>query len=269
MGCVLEACSDREPTNLAYAHDPPASAGGASQTQTQIQQQPESQQQPRTGSGAEPRNRPLRALHSEPIIPDTREDVGFPPEFAKFYDIGSLVGVGTTSKVYRVYHRIHRLHGSSKSALACKVIDKRNIVVGLEREEVEPLLAQLRKEVEILRRIQHSNIVSFVDFMETRNKLFIVTERLDGGELFEQLLRHGPLQEDLACQVLYGVFSAVAYLHERGVVHRYVKHYLYTTHIYKPLPYLIPPLPLPYPSPHPLPYHPSTHPSIETSRRRT
>ncbi|KAJ1434312.1 kinase-like domain-containing protein [Ochromonadaceae sp. CCMP2298] len=172
------------------------------------------------------RRRPLRSKtdsQSEPILPEMPRHEWLPPHFSQFYDLGAVMGVGTTSKVYRVYHRISKLNHNSEHALACKVINKRRITTSLKKNDIEPLLGQLRKEVDILRRINHCNIVSFVDFMETRSKLFIITERLDGGELFDHLLNHGPLREGVACQVLYGVFSAVAYLHERGVVHRDIK----------------------------------------------
>jgi serine/threonine protein kinase len=150
-------------------------------------------------------------------------DFVLPSEFSKFYILGELVGIGTTSKVYKVIPKRGGKAMTDCQPLACKIIDKRGLTNDIDYDDVDPLLEQLCREVEILRRIHHENIVTFYDYTETKDKLFIITERLDGGELFEYILNNGPLNEEFACRMLHGVFSAVAYLHERGVVHRDIK----------------------------------------------
>jgi calcium/calmodulin-dependent protein kinase I len=179
---------------------------------------------------AEKRRMPLRKReqsYSEPVLETYEKQLqqvvtGVPQEFLKLYEFGKLLGVGTTSKVYQIYHKRRKYIGHRKP-FACKVIDKRKLTLGMVEEDVEPLLQQLRKEVDILRRINHPHIVAFQDFVETKRLLFIVTEYLPGGELFDYILKHGPLPEDLACTSLFGIFSAVAYLHDRGVIHRDIK----------------------------------------------
>jgi len=165
----------------------------------------------------------MSTFHSEAFAPED-ESAALPPQFSKFYQMGALVGVGTTAKVYQVYSKLNKkTEGWEEESLACKIIDKQKIVYDVEDQDVDGLLEQLGKEVDILKRIKHQNIVQFYDYMETKDRLYIITERLKGGELFEYILNNGPLSENFARQVLFGVFSAVAYLHERGVVHRDIK----------------------------------------------
>jgi calcium/calmodulin-dependent protein kinase I len=137
--------------------------------------------------------------------------------------MGELIGVGTTAEVFRVAYKQADGSPDHQRPLVCKVIDKRGITYSIEENDPSPALQQLWREVEILKRIRHPNIVAYYDYMETKDRLYIITERLEGGELFDYISNNGPLTEDLACQILYGVFSAVAYLHERGVVHRDIK----------------------------------------------
>lgn len=145
-----------------------------------------------------------------------------PNQFREKYMLGRLIGQGTTSEVYQV-----RLNSTDQfntnPPLACKLINKRAITVGLQGIEFDPNEIQIWREVEILKQIRHPNIVRYYDFYETSEHLFIITERLDGGELYEHIVNHGALAESVAQSVLYGVFCAVAYLHERDIVHRDIK----------------------------------------------
>jgi serine/threonine protein kinase len=83
-------------------------------------------------------------------------------------------------------------------------------------------LASLRSEVAILRRLDHPNIVSLLDVLETPTELTVVTE-LAQGELLEVLLEDGALPDGVVRAVALQLTRALAYLHERGVVHRDLK----------------------------------------------
>jgi serine/threonine protein kinase len=117
--------------------------------------------------------------------------------------------------VYRCKRR------ARQTVFACKVIDKRKLNIEIDNKDM--LLEQLRKEIEILQHLQHPNIVRFEDVIETADKIFVVMELIQGGELFEYLLDRGPLAEDVALHVFRQVMGAITYMHDRGVVHRDLK----------------------------------------------
>ena len=83
--------------------------------------------------------------------------------------------------------------------------------------------ANILKEVQIMRQLDHPNIVSLIDFSESRQYYYIVLELCPGGELFHQIVKLTYFSEDLSRHVIVQVAEALEYLHETaGVVHRYV-----------------------------------------------
>jgi serine/threonine protein kinase len=81
--------------------------------------------------------------------------------------------------------------------------------------------ANILKEVQIMRQTDHPNIISLIDFAESRQYYYIILELAPGGELFHQIVRLTYFSEDLSRHVITQVANALEYLHEeRGIVHR-------------------------------------------------
>ena len=73
-----------------------------------------------------------------------------------------------------------------------------------------------------MRQLNHHNIVSLIEFRESRDYYFLILELLSGGELFHQIVRLTYFSEDLSRHVIVQVAQGIRYLHEeKGVVHRY------------------------------------------------
>lgn len=81
--------------------------------------------------------------------------------------------------------------------------------------------ANILKEVQIMRNMQHENIVRLVQFSESDDYYFLVLELCKGGELFHRIVQLTYFSEDLARHVIVQVAEGIRYLHEEcGVVHR-------------------------------------------------
>lgn len=141
------------------------------------------------------------------------------PECRKRYRLLSPypIGSGTTSKVYEATS-VH----DDKRMLAAKIIDKRKLSLHY-KTQIDVILSQLKKEIEVLRGVQHSQIVDFHEYFESRDSITMIMERCEGDDLFEFVVSNGPLLEETALDIAYQLLSVISYLHERGVIHRDIK----------------------------------------------
>ncbi|MBA0569666.1 hypothetical protein Golob_003382 [Gossypium lobatum] len=125
------------------------------------------------------------------------------------YEVGKLLGHGTFAKVY------HARNVKSDDSVAIKVIDKEKILKS-------GLIAHIKREISILRRVRHPNIVQLFEVMATKSKIYFVMEYVRGGELFNKVAK-GRLKEDVARKYFQQLISAVHFCHARGVYHRDLK----------------------------------------------
>ncbi|MCL7023555.1 hypothetical protein MKW94_002488 [Papaver nudicaule] len=125
------------------------------------------------------------------------------------YEIGKLLGHGTFAKVY------HARNVKTNESVAIKILDKEKIVKG-------GLMVHIKREISILRRVRHPNIVQLFEVMATKKKIYFVMEYVRGGELFKKVAK-GRLKEEIARKYFQQLISAVSFCHHRGVFHRDLK----------------------------------------------
>jgi len=141
----------------------------------------------------------------------TRELETFgPPENP--YTVLEQLGRGATAHVFKCVR--------GEDHFAVKVID-------LERLRMQPrfhyLQRILERETDLLLHLRHEKIVQIRDVFKTPEKLFLVLDLVEGGDLFEHLYNKGMLSEDEARYVFVQIVDALAYIHSKNIIHRDLK----------------------------------------------
>ncbi len=79
------------------------------------------------------------------------------------------------------------------------------------------------REVEILRSLNHPNIVAFRETGESNGRLFFAMDFIKGADAHRLVRTQGPMQIPRAIRLAGQLLDALAYAHDRGFVHRDIK----------------------------------------------
>jgi len=87
-------------------------------------------------------------------------------------------------------------------------------------EKSEAYNAQLyQNEVEILKLVNHPNVLRLVEAYEDKSTYHIITQLCQGGELFDKV-KNGSFSEKVASRLARELLQALAYCHSKQVCHR-------------------------------------------------
>ncbi|KAJ5748092.1 uncharacterized protein N7511_009788 [Penicillium nucicola] len=120
------------------------------------------------------------------------------------YTLGRLIGKGSFGKVYLASHK---LTNGSKVVLKSSSKEDTNLV----------------REIHHHRQFLHPHIARLYEVVVTESLVWLVLEYCPGDELYNYLLRHGPLPVEKVKRIFTQLVGAVAYVHSKSCVHRDLK----------------------------------------------
>jgi len=137
---------------------------------------------------------------------------------------------GCYADIFNNYHVFPRVIGSGHYGCVRECASRRTrqvfAVKTIEKCKIARL-DHLRREVSLLKKVEHGNVMKMVDCFEDEDYVHIVTEKYSGGELFDRIIDNttaeGCLSEKSAARIIKSLLEAVAYLHGEGIAHRDIK----------------------------------------------
>lgn len=153
-------------------------------------------------------------LSSDSVAASKMPCSNFPPsyvirqQFTETYEVKKVLGRGASAEVHLVRHR------ETGELFACKVINRDNRMNDI---------VTMTNELEILKTINHRNVIGLQEVFETRETLFLILEQANGGDLIKALGDLPEYTEEAIKPIFYQLLQAIQYLHSQGIVHRDLK----------------------------------------------
>ncbi|XP_047268510.1 MAP3K epsilon protein kinase 1 isoform X2 [Capsicum annuum] len=125
--------------------------------------------------------------------------------------LGDEIGKGAYGRVYK------GLDLENGDFVAIKQVSLENIA----QEDLNIIM----QEIDLLKNLNHKNIVKYLGSLKTKTHLFIILEYVENGSLANIVKpnKFGPFPESLVAVYISQVLEGLVYLHEQGVIHRDIK----------------------------------------------
>ena len=126
------------------------------------------------------------------------------------FSMGEKLGEGTFGTVRIATHIL------TGERVAVKVLDRSRI-----REQADK--TRIEREIEVLKRLHHANIIQLYSVINTNYTIYIVQEYASGKELFNYITSKKRLDDKEACKYFQQIISGIEYIHKLQIAHRDIK----------------------------------------------
>lgn len=126
------------------------------------------------------------------------------------YTILEYIGKGGHGAVFRAQHP------DKARDVALKVLLP-------EHTKDDELIQRIRIEAEIIRDLQHPNIVSLIDTWDDEQGIWMVMPWIGGGDLRNYMENHGAMPPTKLSEIVKQICNALDAAHEKQIIHRDIK----------------------------------------------
>ncbi|KAF1322901.1 Camk/camkl/ampk protein kinase, partial [Globisporangium splendens] len=151
-----------------------------------------------------------RATSSSSTTRPTGSGDGVGSDVVGEYVLGETIGKGTFGKVKIGLHLV------TGEKVAIKILEKKRIVQVADAERVA-------REIKILKRNRHLNVIQLYEVIDSPERIYLIMEHVDSGEMFEYIVAHHRIREQDAVLFFQQIVDGLAYLHANDVTHRDLK----------------------------------------------
>lgn len=131
----------------------------------------------------------------------------YPPLLGRRYVIRRRLGRGGTSSVYLAFDLRLRAWRAAK-------------VMHVDSAADDELRERFVREAAAMANLEHPHVARVLDVGTESAVPFLVMEWLEGGSAASWVVEHGPMQLDLALDVVMSACDALSFVHNHGVIHR-------------------------------------------------
>ena len=127
------------------------------------------------------------------------------------YEIGKKIGGGSYGIVFL------SLNKRTGEKVAIKVMKKL-------KKDNKTLNKDILKEIEMLKTLDHQNIINIFEFYEGDYNFYIITEYCQSGNLLDKINKTNlQISESRTSVIIFQILSAINYCHQRNIIHRDLK----------------------------------------------
>ena len=130
-------------------------------------------------------------------------------------------------KVVETYYKIQKIIGKGAFGVVYKAFELcSGRIVAIKQIPIDAKNKKhVIKEIELLKNLEHPNIVKYYNFLREENHIYIIMEYLEGSTLRQYIKQNSEnITEDIARQIIKQLLTALSYLHYScDICHRDIK----------------------------------------------
>jgi len=131
------------------------------------------------------------------------------------WHLGKLIGEGAYARVFL------GMNADTGEHMAIKQV---TLLGGHEHEKKRlEAVSALQREIEVMKLLQHENIVKYLGTETTDDRLNIFLEYVPGGSIAQLISNFGPLEETVVRKFTRQIVVGLDFLHDKGIVHCDIK----------------------------------------------